>query len=753
MIDRAYVVALIGIVILIQPHLIYLGVPLLFFLFLLVLIPLFLFEGLANFLSPRLQRDLITFRYKQKRGTSRLIRYLALDTPQSPQELKDKAGQLAKAAQAVNMRHPNPIYGPIRRAKLARALGPHLSPANTSFVTELNSAWIGARPGPSLGGLVIWARAAIGGLAFGGWIDTVRSKLLSGVAATISALPVHEPDQPWMTPNYPGVMTFLAWRKLAMVNDLAFLDADPAWLPLSHQRKLWAITALLYGSKSQALLARLLNPSIFGILRKLAQDRARWQSWDMQQQQAAAHRQAEHASRQSYCETGSLTPEEITALISDRAQDSILLNRIWPPGTPATGRSWLGGLPCLPPDMDWPRNRETDLPLHFLAQVDCADLPILNGKSPLPRDGLLLFFSDLDEERLSEAHAVIHVPKAKASVPPRPLPDDLPEIDHSGGKPTRTSSGQRNFQKWPVVPTAVKIWGGSEGAHPKTFNRDYLKQSESAHDANLAALMPPPAKDERRADLYPRTLRKDAEGRPMRDDRGQMVYDIVYNALALPSGFPWCGAGIEAFVENLGRQSASAAFEATNARRYVNAKWNDTDEKRSKAAADADRREALAVGIADLADKARAVLGTRPAALSSIDAAVTERLNGWLATLPTHAPDLLHVLPRAISDTTLFLVRQAVTDPGILLHLPPAAFASHAKWLTPSPSQSQHLMLGPPQRKTNSTAGSGVRLLCLDSDYGPGMMFCDCGVIEYWISPEHLAAGRFDQAYADTAGG
>lgn len=46
-----------------------------------------------------------------------------------------------------------------------------------------------------------------------------------------------------------------------------------------------------------------------------------------------------------------------------------------------------------------------------------------------------------------------------------------------------------------------------------------------------------------------------------------------------------------------------------------------------------------------------------------------------------------------------------------------------------------------------------MRLLCLDSDYGPGMMYCDCGALEYWITPKDLKAGRFDLAYACTAGG
>ena len=752
MIDRLYVLALVAIVVLLQPNLIFLVVPLLLLLFLFALIPIFLFEALANFLAPRLQRDLITFRYKPKRGIARLIRYLELDRPQSPELLKDKAGQLAKAAHAVTLRHPNPFYGPIRSAKLARALGPQLSASNASFLTELDRAWIGPRPGPSLGGLIVWARAAIGRLVFGRWIEIARSKILSGAASIIAALPGHRPEQPWMTPDYPGVATFLAWRPLAEANDLPLLAADPAWLPLSQQRRLAAITAQLYGTRLQAVVARLMNPSILGVLAKTAQDRAKWETWDKGQQQAAATRQSEHSSRQSYREKDSLTQDAITSLIADRAQDGILLNRIWPIGASAPGNSWLGGLPCLPQDFDWPRSHETGLPLHFLAQVDCADLPTLGGTSPLPRNGLLLFFSDLDEERLSEGHAVVHVPKARQSVPPRALPDDLPEIDHSEGRPTGRADGQRGFAKWPVVPTVVKIWGDSEEAHPQTFNRDYLAQSLAAHEASLAAVLPPPVKNERLAALFPRFVRKDAEGKPIRDERNQPPQDTAYNPLALPSGFPWCGAGIEAFVESLRRQSVSAAHEARTTRQYVNSKWNDTEEKRLKAAAEADRKEALAASLADLVEKARALLGSHPA-LSPVGVAVIERLHGWLASLPAGAPRVLHVPQRAVSDTILSLARQAVTEPGLLELVPAAAFAVHAEGLTPSVSQSQHLMLGPAQRITNSTAGAGVRLLCLDSDYGPGMMFCDCGVIEYWISPEHLAAGRFDQAYANTAGG
>ena len=69
------------------------------------------------------------------------------------------------------------------------------------------------------------------------------------------------------------------------------------------------------------------------------------------------------------------------------------------------------------------------------------------------------------------------------------------------------------------------------------------------------------------------------------------------------------------------------------------------------------------------------------------------------------------------------------------------------------PAQSQYSMLGPTQTKTNLTAGAGIRLLGLDCEHGPGMMYCLCGVLKYWINPADLAALRFDRVQAQTAGG
>ena len=559
----------------------------------------------------------------------------------------------------------------------------------------------------------------------------------------------------WKTPNFPELATFLSWKSFADAYGVEVYSPRPSLLPLAGQRKLAAITAQLHGTKGQAILARLLNPSFFGKLQNLAEYRRKWEPWHATRQTGSARMAAAQAERTSYRPKGALTDEEVTAPVAAQAQDSILLNLLWPPGAPTTTNSWLGGLPCLPQEMEWPRNRRTGLPVHFLAQVDCTDLPTLNGASPLPRDGLLLFFSDLDEERPEEGgSAVVHVPKTRQSVPPRPLPADLPEIDHSDGKPSvyADEPGRRHYPKWPVVPTAVKIWAGEQDDQPKTFNHAYLERSRAAHDASLAAVMPPTAKVRYLADLFPYRQRKEAEGTPLLTPEGKAILYTLYDPTALPDGFPFCGAGIDTFVTRLQQQATKAARSAANDRTYIDAKWDDTEEKRARKRAEADQADADARAAASLATQASDLLGTLPA-LSPVPPDRIAQLHRWLAGPADTSRMLTQGIQSATSGSLLDLARASVTDPALAAGLPASVCAAHATSIVPSPRHSQQLMLGPTQTKTNSTAGSGIRLLCLDSDYGPGMMFCDCGVLEYWIEPEDLAALRFERVTALTAGG
>ena len=91
------------------------------------------------------------------------------------------------------------------------------------------------------------------------------------------------------------------------------------------------------------------------------------------------------------------------------------------------GRSRTGGLPDLPPEVEWPRWKGRSL--GFVAQIDLAEQDPLPG---FPVDGTLLFFYEAEQETWgfdpedAGSAAVIYVPVG-AGVEPRACPDDVHE--------------------------------------------------------------------------------------------------------------------------------------------------------------------------------------------------------------------------------------------------------------------------------------------------------------------------------------
>jgi hypothetical protein len=53
--------------------------------------------------------------------------------------------------------------------------------------------------------------------------------------------------------------------------------------------------------------------------------------------------------------------------------------------------AYLGGLPMLPEDVEWPEWKDHG-PLNFIAAIDCSQLPAADLDIPLPASGQLLFF-------------------------------------------------------------------------------------------------------------------------------------------------------------------------------------------------------------------------------------------------------------------------------------------------------------------------------------------------------------------------
>ena len=76
----------------------------------------------------------------------------------------------------------------------------------------------------------------------------------------------------------------------------------------------------------------------------------------------------------------------------------MVLVRQVPPRFDEAPRSWLGGLPMMPDDVEWPRSvaperlDEGEVPLHFVAQIACADFPEDLWGGVGPRTGWLLLF-------------------------------------------------------------------------------------------------------------------------------------------------------------------------------------------------------------------------------------------------------------------------------------------------------------------------------------------------------------------------
>src|SRR5262245_51682465 len=122
---------------------------------------------------------------------------------------------------------------------------------------------------------------------------------------------------------------------------------------------------------------------------------------------------------------------------TSHSEFGVLLSPVYPPTAhDMDGFSHLGGLPSLPPDMEWPRSPK-GVPFHFLAQIDLATVPasgivdFLGRPLPeFPREGALYFFADCATfgiwEQPEASHRVLYAPDRGGARPVQPPPDVRP---------------------------------------------------------------------------------------------------------------------------------------------------------------------------------------------------------------------------------------------------------------------------------------------------------------------------------------
>lgn len=162
---------------------------------------------------------------------------------------------------------------------------------------------------------------------------------------------------------------------------------------------------------------------------------------------------------------------ECEALIAASRTPAIAMVTGPGPNQPGAPGCWFGGEPTLPPNIDWPYYvHETGLavPMHFLVQINLAELPGVPGLPPLPPTGTLFVFYDPAVAPMASGESgeeptpmvlgtgckVIHVDSDVSSVaartpPPMPdLSDVMLSIGYEG-----TSAFQKCAVSFQVIDT------------------------------------------------------------------------------------------------------------------------------------------------------------------------------------------------------------------------------------------------------------------------------------------------------------
>lgn len=554
--------------------------------------------------------------------------------------------------------------------------------------------------------------------------------------------------------------------------DLRWHSSEIRYLQLGSKRLLLSIRQVLYADgETPYRIALLLNPRHLQLLRTLREERVAHERWleDRRAQAVLARHRAIAKELLLEERRAVLAKRPIEEIMAERQMPAIFLARTWPIGAQAPGRSYLGGLPCLPPHIPWPRlgdasgpqPHDMGTPLHFLAQIDCRDLPDLEGASILPSDGDLLFFADIDEEMQWHDNAtsrVVFVQASERTDMERALPPDMPHLGwvHDDAELGASEASIRKYPKWPVSAHAFKTYvikptGAGAGIADITIPQHHvlrLAMEEQANSILPAGEVP----------LFPSLVRLnpvfDPEtGQARKDANGATVYRAEFDPEPLGTGFPYCGAVIDAFLADL-RACARRAISHGESRTVgFDEREGQVDaQQRAEQQASIRLMKNLLVQIDDLAARLGPV---------AHDAATGERersiLFGWIGELlgteaayPHRVGELLgSSLYRTLENAFV----EAVTDPTRASLMQEGMSCNIARRLQPRSRHSIHLMLGAPHEDGNPTDGTGVRLLKLASDAGLDFMFADEGVAEFWIDPEDLAQQRFDRAYAIAAGG
>lgn len=416
--------------------------------------------------------------------------------------------------------------------------------------------------------------------------------------------------------------------------------------------------------------------------------------------------------------------DRIEALLLAAREPAIALAREFPPRPYRSASSRAGGLPNLPDGIDWPRAPATGKPLHFLAQIDLAELPRV---SPLmPEGGCLFFFARIDDEMLfDDAEAdnyrrVIFTDEMGST--PREMPADLSEM------------------WWPIFDHRKADVPDLIDCRIYPCARLVARQVDSYASASLLG-----ARDGDLLTLYERQAER------LRVQSAAEAFGIDTQALLALRPF-W--GEFPFYGDDPSQRIIPPDFDKPFPQCWRMVAWF----ARGIIVGSTSRNRPERLPIAR--DWLSRALSKPPA--DAVPDGERQQFRKWLEELATdRISDVHHVAERAMRR-----VYQELASAPELIDRFPAEYLE--TWAIKNQAVAceglrnktlrtfHHQMLGHAPASQEPARGiddDKVLLLQLVSDPGTDFMFCDLGEIEFTISRNDLAARRFDRVAASTAGG
>lgn len=412
----------------------------------------------------------------------------------------------------------------------------------------------------------------------------------------------------------------------------------------------------------------------------------------------------------------------------------IAIKHVFPPRLPQRSMSYFGGLPIVPDEFDWPtvHNRQGLLErLNFMAQIDCSDLPSGPGRDLLPEKGYLYFFAPMSDTFGPDAlHFVTRYEPRRVTQKWQPLDMPFtakilgsdPTDEILWGKRTHYDRVEVEFA-WIEEPTDAEV----------------AARAEEGHAFEVADKI----RAERVAAFY---------GPPVTPDALLSAHQAPKDTLWTPyPGFPanWHSARIvRKLVEAYHREET--ADVAAQLKALGDVSEDDPEAKQLRAV----QRELSAFG----SKMFNAFFSTVNAGLKEYDAPPAEvkqqilafledlRANGMPSSSParrSHHRQLPQVMNHWLSIAAIQGAEGGLTDPDGAALIGPGVV--HA--LSHRHSPRGHQMLGKGeviQVAADEMKDRYLLLLQIGLDMALDWTVGEMGPLQYWITPEDLAAKRFE---------